>query len=93
MCPITATLSPKVPYLGLSYEFKKITVFSEWLGLSDVGTHNFVLTVRSGKNKSIHKTYSLKFVFNFGDPCPNTQIFKPLIKPMKFSVGSKAPVI
>jgi hypothetical protein len=93
VCPITATLSPKVPFVGISYDFMKITVFSEWLGLSDVGTHNFVLTVSSGKNKSMHKTYSLKFVFNFGDPCPKTEIVKPLIKPMTFSVGSKAPVI
>ena len=93
MCPITATLSPSVPYLRLSADFKQITVYSEWLGLLDVGAHDFVIQVTNTKNNTIQQANNFKLVFNFGDPCPYTEIIMPLIKPMNFTLGSKDPTI
>ena len=49
--------------------------------------------MNSVNHSSIQATYDIELVFNFGDPCPETDIIKGYLEPMTFELGSKEPVI
>jgi hypothetical protein len=49
ICPITAVLTPSLPYISLSADFKTINVDASFASDLDVGLHPMTLTVSNPK--------------------------------------------